>query len=110
MNESKDLINVDSLRNDSTLGKYKGRGYSVVILDTGINNISSYFGNRVVYQYDYAYNDRTTDDKDSHGTNAAGIAASNNGVAPEANIIVLKALGRVVIIYSPACATVANMV
>ena len=93
--ESKDLIDVDSLRNDVELGKYKGSGFTTVIIDTGITqgSISEYWGNRVVYQYDFAHNDSVADDNyvnSYHGTNVAGIAAGNDGIAPEANVIVLK--------------------
>ena len=95
MKESKDLIDVDSLRNDVELGKYKGSGFTTVIIDTGITqgSISEYWGNRVVYQYDFAHNDSVADDNyvnSYHGTNVAGIAAGNDGIAPEANVIVLK--------------------
>ncbi|MEA5534821.1 S8 family peptidase [Crocosphaera sp. XPORK-15E] len=94
-----------------------GAGFSVVIIDTGIDLNHSFFGpdlynnttkngspdgiaDRIVYQYDFAGNtlggpnDSDASDKNNHGSHVASIAASSNatypGVASGANIIALK--------------------
>ena len=92
-----------------------GSGQAIVILDTGIDLNHPFFGpdqdndgisDRIVYQYDFAAtslqntNDPTSNDDndasdaDSHGSHVASIAASSDstyqGIAPGADIIVLK--------------------
>lgn len=95
-----------------------GSGYSVVILDTGIDLDHSHFGpdrdgnkvgDKIVYSYDFAAtsltnrSDPTSNDESdpskfkvssNHGSHVAGIAASRDstypGIAPGANIISLK--------------------
>ena len=90
-------------RSDTRFSNIDGRGFSTVIIDTGINRASSFFGpdanrdgiaDRIVYQYDFADNDANAADAHGHGSNVASAAASSNstnpGVAPGANIIALK--------------------
>jgi len=90
-----------------------GKGQTICIIDTGINYLHSDFGNctdyndfkagncRVLGGYDFAgYYGNTTDDNplddNGHGSHCAGIAASEHptytGMAPEANLIAIKAL------------------
>jgi len=89
-----------------------GKGQTVCIIDTGVNyshsSLGGCYGNndpsstcKVIGGWDYCSNDVTCGDEDDdpidvngHGTHVAGIVAANgsiNGVAPEANIIMMKA-------------------
>ncbi|MBI1831910.1 MAG: S8 family serine peptidase [Planctomycetes bacterium] len=83
---------------------YRGTGYSVAIIDTGIDynnpNLGGGFGagHRVVAGWDFANNDADPMDDNGHGTHVAGIIGSSNaaysGVAPDVNLIALKVLGK----------------
>lgn len=97
------LLRLDALRADSRFTNLTGRGFSSVILDTGINPAHSFFGpdrnadgiaDRIVYQYDFADNDPDATDRNGHGSNIAGLLASSDaalpGIAPEASLIALK--------------------
>lgn len=82
----------------------KGKGITVAVLDTGCDLNHPDLKDRIIGGYNF-----TTDDKgnpllykdyNGHGTHVAGtIAASLNssgvaGVAPEANLLILKVLGK----------------
>ena len=81
---------------------YRGDGYSVAIIDTGIDynnaNLGGGFGPgyRVVAGWDFANNDANPMDDNGHGTHVAGIVGSSSatysGVAPNVNLIALKVL------------------
>src|SRR5690349_17843906 len=47
------LIRLDQFRADSHFSGIDGHGVSVVVIDTGINFQSPFFGNRIVYSYDF---------------------------------------------------------
>lgn len=100
------LISLDKFASDSRFGAITGRGFSSVILDTGIDLDHAFFGpdadkngvaDRIVYQYDFADNDADASDRSGHGSNVSSIVASSDGafpgVAPESNIIALKVFG-----------------
>jgi subtilisin family serine protease len=80
---------------------YRGAGYSVAVLDTGINYnhaaLGGGWGNRVKAGYDFHNNDADPMDDNGHGTHVAGIIGSSNatynGVAPNVDLIALKVLG-----------------
>jgi subtilisin family serine protease/cyclophilin family peptidyl-prolyl cis-trans isomerase len=94
------------LRTDPRFADLLGQGQSVVVLDTGIDPNHPAFGadadgngiaDRIVYQYDFVgSNDDNAYDGQGHGTHVAGIIASSDsrysGIAPGANLIVLKVL------------------
>ncbi|EAZ89254.1 S8 family serine peptidase [Crocosphaera chwakensis] len=92
-----------------------GTGYSIVVLDTGIDLNHPFFGpdlnndnvaDRIIYHYDFAAttlenfsdptsnDDNKADDHNKHGSHVASIAASSDsnypGIAPGVNIIALK--------------------
>src|SRR3989344_2112609 len=100
LQDSVPLINASLLHskviNDINL---TGIGQTICILDTGINYSHSDFGGcfgdgcRVVSGYDYVNDDNDPYDDHGHGTHVAGIAAANGsliGVAPEANLSIIK--------------------
>lgn len=94
---------IQGFRNDAYFAGIDGRGFSTVILDTGIDLDHPFFGpdndgngiaDRIVYSYDWADNDADASDPDNHGSNVSSIVASQDefekGMAPGANIIHLK--------------------
>ncbi len=93
------VIGLDAAQN---LYPYRGTGYTVAVLDTGIDyrhpDLGGGFGNgrKVVAGWDFVNNDADPMDDNGHGTHLAGIVASGNaatpGVAPEANLVALKVL------------------
>jgi subtilisin family serine protease len=91
------LIGVDRAQANYS---YRGDGYSVAIIDTGIdyNNpaLGGGWGNRVIAGWDFANNDADPMDDNGHGTHVAGIIGSSDatypGVAPNVNFIALKVL------------------
>jgi Ca2+-binding RTX toxin-like protein len=99
------LINMDDFRAAPRFAGIDGSGFATVILDTGIDLDDPFFGpdgdsngiaDRIVHNYDFAYDDANADDVDGHGSNVSSIATSQNsihtGMAPRANIIHLKVL------------------
>uniref|UniRef100_UPI00260AAEEE S8 family serine peptidase n=1 Tax=Pelagibius sp. TaxID=1931238 RepID=UPI00260AAEEE len=102
-NTSGPVIGVDDFRLDARFAGIDGSGYSVVVLDSGIDLDDPFFGpdanndgvaDRIVYHYDFADNDADASDVDGHGSNVTSIAASSDGtytgMAPGADIISLK--------------------
>ncbi|MGD9790628.1 MAG: S8 family serine peptidase [Phycisphaerales bacterium] len=97
------LIGLDKLRADPRFAGIDGRGFSTVIIDTGIDLDHPFFGtdgngdgvgDHIRIQYDFAYEDHDATDYNGHGTNVAGIIAGINptygGIAPGTDIIALK--------------------
>src|SRR5581483_9830366 len=91
------LIGLDGARANFP---YKGDGYSVAVLDTGIDYnhpaLGGAWGKRVIAGYDFVNNDADPLDDNGHGTHVAGIIGSSSsqypGVAPDVNLIALKVL------------------
>jgi subtilisin family serine protease len=81
---------------------YRGDGYSVAVIDTGIDynnpNLGGGFGpgHRVIAGWNFVNNSTDPMDDNGHGTHVAGIIGSSNGsysgVAPNVNLIALKVL------------------
>jgi subtilisin family serine protease len=81
---------------------YRGAGYSVAVIDTGIDYTHADLGGgfgagyRVVAGWDFVNNDANPLDDNGHGTHVAGIIGSSSatysGVAPNVNLIALKVL------------------
>ena len=113
--QSNTLISLDTLRNDARFNRADGTGYSIAIIDTGIDAANPFFGpdadgngvaDRIVYQAEFSGTTPNTSadiigDNDGHGTAVSSIAASSNGtyqgMAPGANIVSLKAMGGTII-------------
>ena len=83
-----------------------GRGYSVVVLDSGIDLNHPFFGpdaddngvaDRIVYQRDFSDLDNDASDRHGHGSHVSSIVGSSDpqlpGMAPGVNIIALKVFG-----------------
>jgi subtilisin family serine protease len=108
------LIRMDSFRGGNTIQGSRpefagidGRGYSAVVLDSGIDLDHPFFGpdnnrdgiaDRIVYNFDFV-DDRGVNganDRNGHGSHVTSILASQNatftGMAPSVNIIHLKVL------------------
>jgi hypothetical protein len=79
---------------------YRGQGYSVAVIDTGIDynhpDLGGGWGRRVIAGYDFVNNDNDPRDDHGHGTHVAGIIGGSSltysGVAPNVNFIALKVL------------------
>ena len=93
------VIGADAVQ---ALYPYRGTGYTVAILDTGIDyndtDLGGGFGpgKRVVAGYDFINNDADPMDDNGHGTHLAGIIGSSNpadlGIAPDVHFVALKVL------------------
>jgi hypothetical protein len=81
---------------------YRGAGYTVAVLDTGIDyndaDLGGGFGagHRVVAGYNFVNNTANPMDDNGHGTHLAGIIGSSNasspGIDPEVDFVALKVL------------------
>ncbi len=102
-NTSGPLVGIDDFRVDARFAGIDGSGYTIAVLDTGIDLDDPFFGpdtngdgisDRIVFHYDFADNDADGSDFHNHGSNVASIAASSDstytGMAPGANIAALK--------------------
>lgn len=95
------VIGLPSVFSNTT---YRGTGYSVAVIDTGIDYRNSVLGGgfgagrRVVAGWDFVNNDADPLDDNGHGTHVAGIIGSSSstysGVAPNVNLIALKVLDK----------------
>jgi len=103
---------IRTFRQNSNFSDIDGRGYSVVVIDSGIDLDHPAFGpdtnfdgvgDRIVYHRSFVPGDASASDQNGHGTHVSGIIAGSTsylgatgayvGVAPGADIIHLKVLG-----------------
>jgi len=115
--EARQVVGLDLLAADPQYSDIDGRGYSVAILDHGIDLNHPYFGDdlvnnstgqpgsdgvsdRIVHHWNFTSNPPgpTHEEVTSHGTHVTGIAAGfktnvYSGVALGANIIAMQVLG-----------------
>ena len=94
MDHAGSLINLGQAR--SKYSTITGAGYTVAVLDTGVDPNHPALDGRYVGGWDYVNGDSNPDDDNGHGTHVAGIVASNNstymGLAPQAGVAALKVL------------------
>ena len=72
---------------------YDGSGITISIIDTGIELNHPDFDDKIIGGYDFIDNDETPEDVNGHGTQVAGIIASNGdlkGIAPGSKILMYK--------------------
>lgn len=100
MDNARKTIKETSLINS----KYTGKSISIAIIDTGVAAHPDLVkpNNRIIAFKDFVNNKRYAYDDNGHGTHVAGCIAGNGyssqgkyaGIAPEANIIAVKALDQ----------------
>ncbi len=91
------LIGLNQVLADTS---YRGAGYSVAVIDTGINyndpNLGGGWGKRVIAGWNFVANTSNPMDDNGHGTFVASEIASSSstyaGVAPDVNLVALKVL------------------
>ena len=99
------LLNLDDFHDDLRFTGVDGTGFSVAVLDTGIDLDHPFFGpdldgdgvaDRIVYNQDFVGGDPDAQDGHGHGSNVSSIIASSSptypGVAPGVDIIHLQVL------------------
>jgi subtilisin-like proprotein convertase family protein len=102
--QSRSVVGIDQLRANPQFAGFDGSGFSIVVIDTGADLDHRFFGpdldgngvsDRIVFSFDFnGANDADASDFQGHGTHVAGTAAGNDallgGMAPGANLIILK--------------------
>ena len=72
---------------------YDGSGIIISIIDTGIDLNHPDLEGKIIGGYDFVNNDDVSEDTNGHGTEVAGIIASNGnlkGIAPNSKILAYK--------------------
>ena len=87
---------------DDDILQYTGKGVNIAIIDTGISEHLDFcsFRNRILHFEDFVNGKKTPYDDNGHGTFVAGVLSGNGfvsgkkyaGIAPNANVIMCKAL------------------
>lgn len=94
-NPAFDLIGLTQLRNDEQFAGIDGSGFSVAVIDTGLDTSHSLIAPNYVAGYDFVDLDDNPMDLNGHGTHLAGTIAAtdeNIGVATDAGLISLRVL------------------
>lgn len=95
-NPAFDLIGLTQLRNDPQFAAIDGSGFSVAVIDTGIDRDHSLLANNYITGYDFRDDDDDPSDPEGHGTHVAGTVGATDetiGVAPGVGLIGLRVLG-----------------
>lgn len=100
MDKARNIINADY----SDIAPYSGKGVGIAILDTGLSPSIDFTKpfNRIAVFKDFVNGSNICYDNNGHGTHVCGIACGNGnlsnkkytGIAPNANLIVLKILDK----------------
>ena len=93
INPAFDLIGLTQLRDDPNFAEIDGSGFSVAIIDTGIDTDHPLLAPNYVAGYDFLDNDTDPNHTDGHGTHVAGTVGAtdkNVGVAPGVDLIGLR--------------------
>ena len=94
-NPAFDLIGLTQLRNDPQFAGIDGSGFSVAVIDTGIDTSHPLIAPNYVAGYDFVDDDNEPLDLVGHGTHVAGIIGATDktiGVAPGVDSIALRVL------------------
>ena len=94
-NPAFDLIGLTQLRNDPDFAGIDGSGFSVAVIDTGIDTNHPLLAPNYVAGFDFVDNDSDPSDPDGHGTHVAGTIGATDetiGVAPDVDLIGLRVL------------------
>ncbi|MEL6495771.1 MAG: S8 family serine peptidase [Cyanobacteria bacterium J06623_7] len=96
-NPAFDLMGLTRLRNDSDFAGIDGSGFSVAVIDTGLDTNHSLIAPNYVAGYDFIDSDNDPSDPVGHGTHIAGTIGATDesiGVATDVGLIGLRALDR----------------
>ena len=94
-NPAFDLIGLTQLRNDPQFIGIDGSGFSVAVIDTGLDVTHPLIAPNYVAGFDFIDNDSDPTDPEGHGTHVSGIVGATDetiGVAPDAGLIGLRVL------------------
>ncbi len=94
-NPAFDLIGLTQLRNDPQFAGIDGSGFSVAVIDTGIDFKHPLIAPNYVAGFDFIDDDPDPTDSEGHGTHVSGIVGAADetiGVAPDAGLIGLRVL------------------
>ncbi|MFM6005990.1 MAG: DVUA0089 family protein, partial [Sphaerospermopsis kisseleviana] len=95
-NPAFDLIGLTRLRNDSRFAGIDGSGFTVAVLDTGLDASHTLISPNFRRFVDFVEGRTNAYDSGSHGTHVAGTVGArdeNVGVAPDVGLIGLRAIG-----------------
>ena len=96
-NPAFDLIGLTKLRNDPQFAGIDGSGFTVAVIDTGLDTRHPLITPNYITGYDFVDDDENPFDFNGHGTHVSGTVAAADetiGVAHDAGIISLRALDR----------------
>jgi len=96
-NPAFDLIGLTKLRNDPQFAGIDGSGFSVAVIDTGLNTRHPLIAPNYLAGYDFVDRDENPADLNGHGTHVSGTVGAADesiGVAPDAGLISLRVLDR----------------
>ena len=94
-NPAFDLIGLTQLRNDPQFAGIDGSGFSVAVIDTGIDSAHPLIASNYVAGYDFIDDDNDPTDLIGHGTHVAGTIGATDptiGVAPDVDLVALRIL------------------
>ncbi|TVQ43283.1 MAG: hypothetical protein EA365_13055 [Gloeocapsa sp. DLM2.Bin57] len=93
MSSAFEIIGLTQLRNDSEFSSLDGSGFSVVIIDTGLDTNHSLLEANYRRGYDFLEDSEEIVDTDGHGTHVAGIIGASDpdiGIATAVGLIPLR--------------------
>ncbi|MGB3494923.1 MAG: S8 family serine peptidase, partial [Elainellaceae cyanobacterium] len=92
-NAAFNLMGLTQMRNDSRFAGIDGSGFSVAVIDTGLDRYHPLLESAYVAGYDFVSGTATSVDRIQHGTHVSGIVGArdaNVGVAPDVDLIGLQ--------------------
>jgi len=92
-NTAFDLIGLTKLRNDPQYAGIDGSGFSVAVIDSGLDRHHPLIAPNYKTGYDFVGDDHNPDDPNGHGTHVSGTIGAkeqNIGVAPDVDLIGLR--------------------